>query len=125
MLLPMVNQLREQNRKIRTNWKDMERKAEMWTAGHLVKLQELRRDFKEVQRRLIKTEAKRDRYKQKLEAMNKFAQPATKQRTEADYNFGEGCCVTITPGNIETCEKESKIKEPVSSRVLPLKGLNS
>jgi len=122
LLLPMVNQLREQNRKIRMNYIDMERKAELWTAAQLVRTQELRADLKEVQRRLIKSDAKRDRYKQKLEAMSKLVQPARKQRVQLGSHPGGGTGVTITPGIIEP--GSTKRKQPLSSFIFPVNSYN-
>merc|ERR1719419_940342 len=122
LLLPMVNQLREQNRKIRMNYIDMERKAELWTAAQLVRTQELRADLKEVQRRLMESDAKRDRYKQKLEAMSKLVQPARKRRAQLGSYPGGGTGVTITPGMIESGSTNKN--EPLSSFIFPVNSCN-
>jgi len=122
LLLPMVNQLREQNRKIRMNYIDMERKAELRTAAQLVRTQELRADLKEVQRRLIKSDAKRDRYKEKLEFMSKLAQPSRKQRVHLGSHPGGGTAVKITPGKNEPGSITSK--QPLSSFVFPVNSCN-
>merc|ERR550534_3147370 len=65
LLFPMVHQLREENEKIRKDHIATENRLEADKGAELSKTQELIAQIKEIQARLAKSEAKRDRYKQR------------------------------------------------------------
>jgi len=128
LLFPMVNYLRDKNEKIRRAHIDLEKKFDTQRTEELMRTQELRANLKKTQRRFVKAEAKRDRYKQKLEKINKD-QLVQKQRMKQANNPILSESVTITPGVIQPYQKESKTDtQPLSLRskpiAAPLKGLH-
>jgi len=131
LLLPMVGHLREENEKIRRNYIEMEKKVDAEKNTHLVKTQELRADLRETEGRLVKAEAKRDRYKQMLRKINK--EQKEKQKLKQAHNpiiVNESNNVTITPGITEPYQQETKpdvesLSLPKKSRTTSSKGLNS
>jgi len=132
LLFPMVHQLREENEKIRKDHIAMENRLEADKGAELSKTQELIAQIKEIQARLVKSEAKRDRYKQRLGKLNK-EQIDLKQRKKQAHNplvmNNNNSGVTKTPGLIESESKENKThNQPFSlsgrlKPAIPLQGL--
>lgn len=131
LLFPMVHQLREENEKIRKDHIAMENRLEAEKVAELAKTQELIAQIKEIQARLEKSEAKRDRYKQRLGKLNK-EQLELKQREKQSSNsivMNNNSGVTKTPGLIESESKENKTHTQHFSlgsrhkQAIPLQGL--
>lgn len=133
LLFPMVHQLREENEKIRRDRIEMENRFDSDSVAQLARAKELQADLKVMQKRLTKSEAKRDRFKERLGKASKKNQLELKQRIKQS-NIppipSENSAVNITPGVIEPYPTENKTDDqPLCLRkrpfAAPVKGLQS